>query len=139
TTKRALDREGRVGASTTQVFVLGVTFAPSVQGKRQQADRVDDIRLAAIVFSHEDGHVLGELDCHVGTRTKPLDLECVETHRLERLHPAHRWLWWLTNAIMHESSAATSHREQTRVGASFSQLGSPTHHSVAEMVQHGLG
>ena len=48
-------------ASTTQVFVLGVTFTPSAQGKRQQADRVDDIRLAAIVFSHEDGHVLAEL------------------------------------------------------------------------------
>src|SRR3954468_14351705 len=81
TTECAFDREGRVRASTTQVFVLGVTFTPSAQGKRQQADRVDDIRLAAIVFSHEDGHVLAELDRHIGTRTKSLDLERVEMHR----------------------------------------------------------
>jgi len=60
-----------------KVFILRVALTSAVERMREQTNGVDNVRLAAVVFAHQNGQVFAELHRYVGARAKPLNLDRV--------------------------------------------------------------
>jgi hypothetical protein len=72
-TKPSLDGEGSLRSSAPDVVVFRVTVTASVQGQRQQAHRIDNVALSAIVLADKDCQFGSQTDLRVRTRPKALE------------------------------------------------------------------